>query len=110
MRALVLVLLLACGGKSDEVEPTAKQFARLLKAGDYTRAHAMLDTKPPITREQFQQQYQQLLKDIGPVVDLHVTTTDEHAYIAIQGRDEGEGIAIIVRDKKIRTIEWGRPD
>ena len=110
MRALLLVTLLACGGKSDEVAPTAKELARLLKAGDYAKAHAMLDTKPPITREQFQQQYEHLVKDIGPVVDLHVTTTDEHAYIAIQGRDEGEGISIIVRDKKIRAIEWGRPD
>ena len=125
MYALVLVLVLtACGGKTSEpsddaLKPVALQFANRLVARDFAAAHAMLATA--MTREQLQQQYDAMVAPIGNVAGAQVMQTmtewpDKQstdlgwAYVAINGETGGEGVTVVVtRDRKIRSIEFGRP-
>jgi hypothetical protein len=122
MRALVLVLLLAgCGGKSSDesFKPVALQFAKHLVARDFAAAHALLAM--PMTREQLQQTYEKMVEPIGKVSDAQLTRTmtdwpDKQptdagwAYVSIIGELGGEGLTLVItRDRKIRSIEFGRP-
>lgn len=125
MRALVLVMLLAgCGGsKSEEAvddsqfKPVAEQFAKLLVAHDYAAASAMLVTPAP----DLQKTYETMVEPIGAISGTQVMTTmtswpDKQAsdigwaYVAINGETGSEAVTVVVtKDKKIRSVEWGRP-
>jgi hypothetical protein len=122
MRALVvLVLLTACGGRSSDesYKPVAIQFAKHLVARDFAAAHALLAM--PMTREQLEQSYDQMIAPIGKVSDAQImqTMTDwpdkqandaGWAYVAIAGELGSEAVTVVVtRDRKIRSIEFGRP-
>ncbi|MDQ3338030.1 MAG: hypothetical protein M4D80_22935 [Myxococcota bacterium] len=122
MHALALVILLtACGGKtSDEsYKPVAVQFAQHLIARDFAAAHAMLAT--PMTSAQLQQSYETMIAPIGKVSGPKLTQTMTDwpekksgdagwAYVAIEGEHGSEAVTVVVtRDKKIRTVEFGRP-
>ena len=125
MRALVLVMLLAgCGGsKSEEAsddssfKPVAEEFAKHLVAHDYAAANALLVTPAP----DLQTQYETMVQPIGAISGTKVMQTmtkwpDKQAtdigwaYVAIEGATASEAVTVIVtKEKKIRSVEWGRP-
>jgi hypothetical protein len=118
---VVLVWLTACGGKTsdDSYKPVALQFAQHLVARDFTAAHAMLAM--PATADELKKTYDTMVEPIGKVsgAKLMESMTDwpdkqsgdiGWAYVAIEGEQGSEAVTVVVtRDKKIRSIEWGRP-
>ena len=117
----LLVLLTACGGKtSDEsYKPVAQQFAQHLVARDFAAAGAMLATPTP--PDELKQRYEAMVAPIGKIASTQVmeTMTDwpekksgdlGWAYVALVGETGSEAVTVVVtRDKKIRSVEWGRP-
>ena len=100
-----------------DVKLTAEQFAKHLVAHDYAAANAMLVTPAP----DLQKQYETMVESIGKVTGTQVMNTmtawpDKQptdtgwAYVSINGELGSEAVTVVVtRDKKIRTVEWGRP-
>ena len=119
--AVLLLVLTGCGAKDSEYRPIAEAFAAKLVARDFAGAHAMLATPPALTREELQAKFDDMTSWMGPAskVDVTQTMTDwpgkqagdvGWAYVSIAGDAGLEGIAVVItRDKRVRSIEWGRP-
>jgi len=114
------------GGTSD-FRPTALQFAQLLAARDYAKAHAMtsLGYRKRNSVNQLQAAFEAIVPTdwgaIGPIeLGLTMTTWPDKqpadlgwAYVSIGGEVYSEAVTVVVTSEsgepKIREVEFGRP-
>ena len=109
---------------SAEHGAVALRFADALTTGSFDLAHSLL--APTLARElsvdELRTSYEHMIEyGEGPAKDAKLITTLEQwpdkapgdlgwAYVAIIGTNYSEAVTVVVTDqRRIRTIEWGRP-